>query len=241
MPSSPSTTPARCTAGARRASGCGSSAAPTSTTSSDPDLLQPPLDRSFKKPGGYVMRDKLAAAREQSGTSEAEGRGHGADRRPRRGVAGARRRTSRAPADRRDRVPATRTPSLLLLAMADDEFVIGFADSEWTGIAPMLEEDVAMSSLAQDELGHAQALYSCSPSSSTTAATPTRSPTTARPTGYRHARLLDHGRGDWADDDRPPLPVRHRRRGPARGARVVAYAAAARAGRQDPARGALPP
>ena len=26
----------------------------------DPDLLQPPLDRSFKKPGGYVMRDKLA-------------------------------------------------------------------------------------------------------------------------------------------------------------------------------------
>ena len=31
----------------------------------DPDLLQPPLDRSFKKPGGYVMRDKLAAARER--------------------------------------------------------------------------------------------------------------------------------------------------------------------------------
>ena len=31
----------------------------------DPDLLQPPLDRSFKKPGGYVMRDKLAAARAQ--------------------------------------------------------------------------------------------------------------------------------------------------------------------------------
>jgi len=30
---------------------------------SDPDLLQPPLDRSFKKPGGYVMRDKLDAAR----------------------------------------------------------------------------------------------------------------------------------------------------------------------------------
>lgn len=29
----------------------------------DPDLLQPPLDRSFKKPGGYVMREKLAAVR----------------------------------------------------------------------------------------------------------------------------------------------------------------------------------
>ena len=33
----------------------------------DPDLLQPPLDRSFKKPGGYVMRDKLRAARGRAG------------------------------------------------------------------------------------------------------------------------------------------------------------------------------
>ena len=36
----------------------------------DPDLLQPPLDRSFKKPGGYVMRGKLAAARERSGQAK---------------------------------------------------------------------------------------------------------------------------------------------------------------------------
>jgi ring-1,2-phenylacetyl-CoA epoxidase subunit PaaB len=36
----------------------------------DLDLLQPPLDRSFKKPGGYEMRDKLAAAREQSGQAK---------------------------------------------------------------------------------------------------------------------------------------------------------------------------
>ncbi len=40
----------------------------------DPDLLQPPLDRSFKKPGGYVMRDKLAAAREQSGQAKPKAR-----------------------------------------------------------------------------------------------------------------------------------------------------------------------
>ena len=69
-----STTPARCTAGARRASGCGSSAGPTSIDLDDPDLLQPPLDRSFKKPGGYVMRDKLAAAREQSGQAKPKAR-----------------------------------------------------------------------------------------------------------------------------------------------------------------------
>jgi phenylacetate-CoA oxygenase PaaH subunit len=36
------------------------------TDLSDPDLLQPPLDRSFKKPGGYVMRDKLEIAKERA-------------------------------------------------------------------------------------------------------------------------------------------------------------------------------
>jgi ring-1,2-phenylacetyl-CoA epoxidase subunit PaaC len=47
----------------------------------------------------------------------------------------------------------------LLLALADDEFVLGWRDSEWTGIAPFLEEDVAFSSIAQTEIGHARALY----------------------------------------------------------------------------------
>lgn len=40
----------------------------------DPDLLQPPLDRSYKKPGGYVMRDKLAEARRQSGQAKPKAR-----------------------------------------------------------------------------------------------------------------------------------------------------------------------
>jgi ring-1,2-phenylacetyl-CoA epoxidase subunit PaaB len=40
----------------------------------DADLLHPPLDRSFKKPGGYVMRDKLAAARERAGTAKPKAR-----------------------------------------------------------------------------------------------------------------------------------------------------------------------
>ncbi|HYN70838.1 MAG TPA: phenylacetic acid degradation protein PaaB [Candidatus Eisenbacteria bacterium] len=51
----------------------------------DPDLLQPPLDRSFKKPGGYVMRDKLAAARERAGTAKPGARASGHDRTGRRG------------------------------------------------------------------------------------------------------------------------------------------------------------
>src|SRR5262245_32926330 len=46
-----------------------------------------------------------------------------------------------------------------LLGIADDELVLGWRDSEWTGIAPVLEEDVAFSSIAQNEIGHARALY----------------------------------------------------------------------------------
>ena len=84
----------------------------------------------------------------------------------------------------------------LLLTMADDEFVIGFSDSEWTGIAPILEEDVAMSSLSQDELGHAAALYGLLAGISDT--DPDAIAYDRQPDDYRHARLLDHGRGDWA-------------------------------------------
>ena len=47
----------------------------------------------------------------------------------------------------------------LLLQIADDELVLGWRDSEWTGIAPVLEEDVAFSSIAQNEIGHARAIY----------------------------------------------------------------------------------
>ena len=84
----------------------------------------------------------------------------------------------------------------LLLATADDEFVIGFSDSEWTGIAPLLEEDVAMSSLAQDELGHAAALYGLL--AELAGSDPDALAYDREPDAYRHCRLLDHGRGDWA-------------------------------------------
>jgi ring-1,2-phenylacetyl-CoA epoxidase subunit PaaC len=86
----------------------------------------------------------------------------------------------------------------LLLSLADDEFVLGFSDSEWTGIAPLLEEDVAISSLAQDELGHARAFYELL---ATLRADGRDADTIAydrEPLEYRHARLVDHHRGDWA-------------------------------------------
>ena len=44
--------------------------------------------------------------------------------------------------------------SEFFLALADDELVLGHRDSEWTAFAPILEEDIAFSNIAQDELGH---------------------------------------------------------------------------------------
>ncbi len=84
----------------------------------------------------------------------------------------------------------------LLLALADDEFVLGFWDSEWTGIGPALEEDVAYSSIAQDEIGHARALYEL-----LAQLTGRRADDLAYdrgPAGFRQARLVGLERGDWA-------------------------------------------
>ncbi len=48
----------------------------------------------------------------------------------------------------------------LLYRMGDDSFIISHRNSEWTGLGPILEEDIAFSSIAQDKMGHALALYS---------------------------------------------------------------------------------
>ncbi|HNL06062.1 MAG: phenylacetate-CoA oxygenase subunit PaaC [Chitinophagales bacterium] len=47
----------------------------------------------------------------------------------------------------------------LLYKMGDDALILGHRNSEWTGIGPTLEEDIAFSSMAQDKLGHALACY----------------------------------------------------------------------------------
>jgi ring-1,2-phenylacetyl-CoA epoxidase subunit PaaC len=84
----------------------------------------------------------------------------------------------------------------LLLGIADDEFVIGFWDSEWTGIAPMLEEDVATSSISQDEIGHARALYELL--AELTGQDADEIAFGRAPEAYRHAALMNHARTDWA-------------------------------------------
>jgi ring-1,2-phenylacetyl-CoA epoxidase subunit PaaC len=46
-----------------------------------------------------------------------------------------------------------------LYKMADDQLILGHRNSEWTGFGPLLEEDIAFSSMAQDKVGHSLALY----------------------------------------------------------------------------------
>lgn len=47
----------------------------------------------------------------------------------------------------------------LLNKMADDQLVIGHRNAEWTGIGPILEEDISFASIAQDKVGHAKTIY----------------------------------------------------------------------------------
>lgn len=85
----------------------------------------------------------------------------------------------------------------LLLEIADDELILGWRDSEWTGIAPNLEEDVAFSSIAQNEIGHARALYELAARDLGTTADELAFD--RAPEEYRCAPLVEHRFAeDWA-------------------------------------------
>jgi ring-1,2-phenylacetyl-CoA epoxidase subunit PaaC len=84
----------------------------------------------------------------------------------------------------------------LLLELADDELILGWRNSEWTGIAPFLEEDVAFSSIAQNEIGHARALYELAARDLGTDADALAFD--RRPEEYRCAPLVELRRLEWA-------------------------------------------
>ncbi len=84
----------------------------------------------------------------------------------------------------------------LLLAIADDELILGWRNSEWTGIAPFLEEDVAFSSIAQNEIGHARALYELAAAELGTTADELAFD--RKPEEYRSAPLVELRRLEWA-------------------------------------------
>ena len=83
-----------------------------------------------------------------------------------------------------------------LIAMADDELLLGHRDSEWTGHAPILEEDIAFSNLAQDEMGHALTWYLMAHELG--APEPDRVAFFRGPDEFRNSVLVELPRGDWA-------------------------------------------
>ena len=82
-----------------------------------------------------------------------------------------------------------------LLALADDELVLGHRHSEWTGFAPDIESDVALSSVAQEEIGHARLFYERA--GDLLGGTPDDLAYGRAPDGFRNAVLVERPNGDW--------------------------------------------
>jgi ring-1,2-phenylacetyl-CoA epoxidase subunit PaaC len=86
-----------------------------------------------------------------------------------------------------------------LLAHADDQLILAHRSSEWTGHAPILEEDIALANIAQDELGHAIQWYGL--------LTELRGEHSSYPdqlvyergeAAWRNCQLVELPNGDWA-------------------------------------------
>lgn len=84
----------------------------------------------------------------------------------------------------------------VLIALGDDELILGHRHSEWTGWAPHIEEDVAFSSIAQDEIGHAAAYYSLA--GDIVGKTADEIAFGREPSDYRNAAICERPNGDWA-------------------------------------------
>lgn len=87
-----------------------------------------------------------------------------------------------------------------LLALADDELILGHRNSEWCGYSPILEEDIAFANLALDEIGHAMLWYQLH--AQLVGADPETYPDQLvyfrEPFEFRCAQFVALPKGDWA-------------------------------------------
>jgi len=88
----------------------------------------------------------------------------------------------------------------LLFQLADDDFILAYRGSEWLGLAPYIEEDVAFSSMAQDMMGHAVMYYVMLEELGAGAADHLAQ--LRNPQGFRNAILVErrNGAGDYKDN-----------------------------------------
>jgi ring-1,2-phenylacetyl-CoA epoxidase subunit PaaC len=83
-----------------------------------------------------------------------------------------------------------------ILALADDELILAHRNSEWTGHAPILEEDIAFANIAQDELGHATLWYEIV--STLTGDDPDKLVFFRDAAAFCNLPLVELPKGDWA-------------------------------------------
>jgi ring-1,2-phenylacetyl-CoA epoxidase subunit PaaC len=87
-----------------------------------------------------------------------------------------------------------------VIALADDELILGHRDSEWTGHAPILEEDIAFANLALDEIGHARLWYQLAADllGEDAAQFPDQQVYLRPAAGFRCLQFVELPKGDWA-------------------------------------------
>jgi ring-1,2-phenylacetyl-CoA epoxidase subunit PaaC len=89
------------------------------------------------------------------------------------------------------------TPRVLgYLALADDALVLGHRTSEWTGHAPLLEEELALANIALDLIGQARALYQAA--GELTGHSEDELAYLRDPPAFRNALIMELPNGDFA-------------------------------------------
>jgi ring-1,2-phenylacetyl-CoA epoxidase subunit PaaC len=93
----------------------------------------------------------------------------------------------------------TLTETLLVqayLALADDALVLGHRTSEWTGHAPLLEEELALANIALDLIGQARMLYQAA--GELTGHSEDELAYLRDPPAFRNALIMELPNGDFA-------------------------------------------
>jgi ring-1,2-phenylacetyl-CoA epoxidase subunit PaaC len=82
------------------------------------------------------------------------------------------------------------------LGLADDALVLGHRTSEWTGHAPLLEEELALANIALDLIGQARMLYQAA--GELTGHSEDELAYLRDPSGFRNAQMMELPNGDFA-------------------------------------------
>lgn len=94
-------------------------------------------------------------------------------------------------------IALTETPQVRsYLALADDALVLGHRTSEWTGHAPLLEEELALANIALDLIGQARMLYQAA--GDLTGHSEDELAYLRDPPAFRNALIMELPNGDFA-------------------------------------------